>query len=130
MWTCPLSGGVVVGSTPPSEGVAYASCDAGLTARDVYLTPEGLAAPIPPAPSRFAVFSPARGWVDLPPAEYWVMLRRDRDRLLRACDWTQMPDAPLSEAARAAWQSYRQALRDLPANTSDPAKPDWPTLPL
>ena len=28
-----------------------------------------------------------------------------------------------------AWKTYRQALRDLPSNTSDPANPTWPTKP-
>ena len=28
-----------------------------------------------------------------------------------------------------AWKTYRQALRDLPANTSDPINPTWPTKP-
>ena len=28
-----------------------------------------------------------------------------------------------------AWKTYRQQLRDLPANTSDPTKPTWPTKP-
>ena len=28
-----------------------------------------------------------------------------------------------------AWKTYRQALRDLPANTSDPSNPTWPTKP-
>jgi len=27
------------------------------------------------------------------------------------------------------WMDYRQALRDLPANTTDPANPDWPVKP-
>ena len=27
------------------------------------------------------------------------------------------------------WKTYRQSLRDLPANTSDPANPTWPTKP-
>ena len=30
---------------------------------------------------------------------------------------------------KTPWATYRQALRDLPANTSDPANPTWPTKP-
>jgi hypothetical protein len=37
-------------------------------------------------------------------------LRTDR---LYQCDWTQLPDAPLSDAERAQWRAYRQALRDM-----------------
>lgn len=57
-------------------------------------------------------------------------LRRKRDRLLRESDFTQIPDAPLSDDARAAWAAYRQALRDLPEiYADDPASAIWPTLP-
>lgn len=55
-----------------------------------------------------------------------IHLRIRRDKLLSACDWTQMPDAPVD---RDAWAAYRQALRDMPANTSDPANPVWPSKP-
>ena len=53
-------------------------------------------------------------------------MRQKRNALLSACDWTQVPDAPVD---RAAWAEYRQALRDLPANTTDPRNPNWPTTP-
>ena len=54
-------------------------------------------------------------------------LRKVRDELLSATDWTQNPDVP--ESTRTKWDSYRQALRDLPATTSDPSNPTWPTKP-
>jgi Phage tail assembly chaperone protein len=57
----------------------------------------------------------------------WFELRVDRDRLLRASDWTQLADAP--EGAREAWAAYRQALRDLPAKTKNVAEPNWPEPP-
>lgn len=56
----------------------------------------------------------------------WHNLRAHRDYLLSACDWTQVPDAPVD---RQAWAEYRQALRDLPANTVDPREPVWPFKP-
>jgi hypothetical protein len=52
-----------------------------------------------------------------------------RDALLASSDWTQAADSPLSDAKKAEWATYRQQLRDLPANTSDPANPTWPTPP-
>ena len=54
-------------------------------------------------------------------------LRKVRDQLLSATDWTQNPDVP--ESTRAKWVSYRQALRDLPAKTLDVTNPTWPTKP-
>lgn len=68
-------------------------------------------------------------------AEANVKLRRERDSLLKACDWTQGEDVPT--AIKSAWTTYRQALRDLPANTSSPTLANdgtlggvtWPTKP-
>ena len=59
----------------------------------------------------------------------WIELRRDRVMLLTSSDWTQQPDSPLTDAKKTEWATYRQALRDLPANTSDPANPVWPSQP-
>lgn len=57
---------------------------------------------------------------------YWKSLRKMRDKMLSASDWTQVPDAPVDQAA---WAVYRQELRDLPKNTVDPRYPVWPTPP-
>lgn len=54
-------------------------------------------------------------------------LREERDKLLAESDWTQNRDVILSNDAE--WAAYRQALRDLPANTEDPNNPVWPTKP-
>lgn len=56
-------------------------------------------------------------------------MRQQRDALLAQCDWTQLPDSPLSEAKKSEWQTYRQALRDLPANITDIDNIVWPTKP-
>lgn len=56
----------------------------------------------------------------------WRLLRWRRDGLLFGSDWTQSADAPVDNAA---WATYRQALRDLPDNTTDPENPVWPTPP-
>jgi len=56
----------------------------------------------------------------------WRELRLSRRRLLSNSDWTQVPDAPVDSAA---WAVYRQQLRDLPANTTDPRTVEWPVPP-
>ena len=56
----------------------------------------------------------------------WANLRAERNAILSACDWTVLGDSPTSTAA---WKVYRQALRDLPANTTDPFNVVWPTPP-
>ena len=45
-------------------------------------------------------------------------LRRIRNALLRDSDWTQFNDSPMSEEQKQAWVVYRQALRDLPNNST------------
>lgn len=61
--------------------------------------------------------------------EAWSKLRSKRDQMLSQTDWTQMNDSPLSASKRTEWATYRQSLRDLPSNTSDPANPTFPTEP-
>ena len=61
----------------------------------------------------------------------FVILRADRDARLLASDVDVMPDrfATMNDDTKTAWSDYRQTLRDLPANTADPANPTWPTKP-
>ena len=54
-------------------------------------------------------------------------VRAERDALLAACDWTQVADAPVDQAA---WAVYRQALRDVTAQTGFPNAVVWPTKPV
>lgn len=55
--------------------------------------------------------------------------RSRRDTLLSASDWTQTLDAPLTQLERAAWASYRQGLRDVPAQSGFPESVVWPASP-
>ena len=56
----------------------------------------------------------------------WEMVRIWRDRKLAASDWTQVADAPVD---KAAWASYRKALRDLPSQGGNPDKAEFPIAP-
>lgn len=53
-------------------------------------------------------------------------IRAERDRLLAASDWTQVADAPVNQAA---WAAYRQALRDIPQQEGFPHNVAWPVKP-
>jgi hypothetical protein len=69
-------------------------------------------------------------WVAKPTLrELTSRARNSRDQKLSSCDWTQLPDAPLSEEELQAWRSYRQALRDVPDQQGFPSDIDWPTEP-
>ena len=56
-------------------------------------------------------------------------LRTERNARLSACDWTQLQDSHLSAEKKSAWADYRQALRDLPDEVTDPTQVDWPLDP-
>ena len=57
------------------------------------------------------------------------LIRQIRNDLLIASDWTQVNDSPLTDAKKAEWATYRQALRDLPANNSSATSMDDVTFP-
>lgn len=85
---------------------------------------------IEPEDLDFAGYDEAKAQADALRREAaFAPLRAERNRLLSQSDWTQIPDAPLPAGARKAWASYRQALRDLPARTEDPAGAAWPLPP-
>ena len=63
---------------------------------------------------------------DVLPVEQMAAIRRQRNQLLTETDYLGLPDLGGFSAEMTA---YRQALRDLPANTVDPANPVWPTKP-
>lgn len=53
-------------------------------------------------------------------------VRNERNRKLTETDWTQVDDAPVD---KAAWATYRQALRDVPTQSGFPWDVTWPTQP-
>ena len=52
-------------------------------------------------------------------------VRSERDSLLSETDWMASTDVTLSDA----WRTYRQALRDVPAQSDFPNNVTWPTKP-
>ena len=58
-----------------------------------------------------------------------MMLREERNKKLAATDWVVTKAFETGSSVPESWKTYRQALRDLPANTSDPSNPTWPSKP-
>lgn len=57
-------------------------------------------------------------------------VRQERNQLLQVSDWTDLPNAPLTAEKVAEWATYRQELRDYPAQSDKVSTmPDWPTPP-
>tara|TARA_R110001632_G_scaffold43319_1_gene109636 strand:- start:204 stop:611 length:408 start_codon:yes stop_codon:yes gene_type:complete len=93
---------------------------------DAYYIKEGAAVELPAKPDYPADFDYSlEQWV-WDEDQSWDDLRSERDKLLAASDWTQVPDAPVDQPA---WATYRQELRELPDNTEDPRNITWPTKP-
>ena len=59
-------------------------------------------------------------------AQQATSVRIERDGKLKDTDWTQVADAPVD---KAAWATYRQALRDVTVQTGFPWEVTWPTQP-
>lgn len=82
-----------------------------------------------------AVVKPSAWRVDLatmqlvavppPQPDPLIALRRERDRLLFASDWTRLDDTRLTAAQREEARIYREALRDAPAAGVLPVPPPW-----
>jgi hypothetical protein len=53
-------------------------------------------------------------------------VRQQRNELLSACDWTQLPDSPYDHEV---WATYRQELRDVTAQEGFPWDVTWPEAP-
>ena len=53
-------------------------------------------------------------------------IRTDRDKRLADSDWTQVADAQVD---KAVWATYRQSLRDIPAQEGFPWDVTWPEMP-
>jgi len=97
-------------------------------------------------PSDAVVSSSAGRLVSIDPPQPWLItkivaagiageldgpdvLRSVRSKLLSMTDYTQLQDSPLNDEQRAAWATYRQALRDLPQVYGGDGPIPWPTAP-
>jgi len=52
-------------------------------------------------------------------------VRTERNAKITACDWRVLPDVSNSDV----WKTYRQALRDIPAQSGFPNTIVWPDAP-
>ncbi|NTV25941.1 MAG: hypothetical protein HGB01_06995 [Chlorobiaceae bacterium] len=87
--------------------------------------PEGAFAEQPAAPE-MAEEQPQTPAKEPTSEELSALVRKRRNELLTASDWTQLPDVTLNTEA---WRGYRQALRDITAQTGFPRVIEWPVAP-
>ena len=65
--------------------------------------------------------------IDANQAVHAQQVRQERNDKLTASDWTQVADAPVD---KAAWATYRQALRDISSQAGFPWNVSWPDDPF
>ena len=114
----------------------YAVIEDGVITNIVVATPE---------------FAAAQGWIECPdevnigwsydgtilvppPRDLnveWTKVRERRDNLLIESDTYVLPDRwmAMTVEQQQAWATYRQALRDIPQEFTDPAQVVWPEKP-
>ena len=59
----------------------------------------------------------------------WAAVRAKRDKLLAESDWVAIRAADQGTPVPKAWKDYRQALRDITQQTTDPDQIVWPVKP-
>lgn len=69
-------------------------------------------------------FNPA--FPDATNEQKWDQIKNWRNSKLAQSDWTQLSDAPVDQEA---WATYRQALRDLPAQGGSADEVKFPNEP-
>jgi hypothetical protein len=86
----------------------------------------------PPEPGYLFHFE-SQEWVKQPNEQRFFGLNAKalsrRKELLYASDWTQLPNGPLTLEVQQQWSTYRQALRDITAQSDYPFNVVWPTPP-
>ena len=71
-------------------------------------------------------------WEDrdnFPMQNKWNLIDQFAKELLLKSDWTQLPDSGLSVPKRLGWQAYRDALRSIQDDFTNPDDVIFPTEP-
>ena len=66
-----------------------------------------------------------QAWADAADTRIAVAVREERDDKLAETDWMASSDLTMS----SEWATYRQALRDVPAQAGFPTNVTWPVEP-
>lgn len=66
--------------------------------------------------------------ISLPKEDLLLRLRKERNEKLYSTDWTQLPDAEITNEEKQKYLKYRKALRDLPNEYLRSGRLEWPSL--
>ena len=100
------------------------------------LTIQILDGPLPPCPNiNYSYNINSQQWEDARTEQQKfkqqsTIVLKQRNELLYLSDWTQIPNNPLTTEQQTAWATYRQELRDVPAQQGYPYNVVWPIAPI
>lgn len=77
----------------------------------------------------FSTIAVSQQLVDGRNEQLWNEIREIRTRYLKNTDWTQLPDVSLTPEKIQEYVVFRQQLRSLTDDFSDPSQVVWPTIP-
>ena len=111
---------------PTGDTVSYVS---GSYSSQLYRVVAGVPVPLPACPGQYYVWDYiVNEWVaDTTTAA--AAATTQRNDLLSASDWTQIPNGPLTALQQQAWATYRQQLRDITDQPGYPMTIEWPVAP-
>ena len=96
---------------------------------NIHYIENNIAIKIPPKPNNYFVFDYSiKKWIPNNVSAINEILNVRQQNLV-ACDWTQIPNGPLTEQQQQAWAVYRQELRDITTQSGYPFNVIWPTPP-
>ena len=68
-------------------------------------------------------------WLENKTNEAWRKIRNQRNQLLKDSDYIMFPDITITAEKKEEWETYRQALRDIPQDYDSPDEVVYPTKP-
>ena len=77
----------------------------------------------------FSTFPVSQQTIDGRNEQLWNQIREIRTRYLKNTDWTQLPDVGMPVEQVQEYVVFRQKLRSITDDYSDPSQVIWPTIP-
>ena len=68
-------------------------------------------------------------WLENKNNEAWRKIRKERNQLLKDSDYIMFPDITITTEKKEEWETYRQALRDIPQDYDSPDEVVYPDKP-
>ena len=125
--TCTSSHGMPLPDLIP-QGLRAVETDGMIDTSAVRLDGETVQ-PLPPRPSDHHHFCHESCAWQLDEDRAWATMRARRDAMLTASDWVVIRAHELGQEVPPEWMVYRQTLRDIPQQFSDPLTIVWPVAP-